>query len=496
MPIQNNRYFNDPAFAAAAGNIASMFAPPSGSDAAGFAAAKAKREEAQRLSDFFDYAQNPEFNQSQFDRLGVGAGVYAPNQSYYGVDQGNLTAQRGQDVTARTSLTNNAADNARALEQTRLGNQNDITTTLLAPVAQNATRFVPPSVASMYDLPATQAGNIAAQPGEQITTPDGRLIQGAPKPLSETEWQAGQNERLRQSGGLTDDMLLDAIVGERSPVQVVGENGPVYSSPGAAARQGLPAFVNKGAEAKPTNGTAVIAGRRVAVMQGSDGIWKTQDGTPIPTDTEVFDMAKPQGSAEEVGLSKPTNSQIEQQLVDIAVAKDTATQLRDMVANAPAAQGVVGWLRGTAQDFLQTGGELAQHFGGNVADVQQRIQQGAEEADLAGAFDPRIPTIEMMANLLAFQYAKTTTGERLSNEMLKASRAALGLTGLNANQASSVARLTQAINMIESQEKILKRARGEGVNNLSPVAPPAPDLQADTPPERVRTYNPATGRLE
>ncbi len=137
-----------------------------------------------------------------------------------------------------------------------------------------------------------------------------------------------------------------------------------------------------------------------------------------------------------------------------------------------------------AQNVIQTGGEVGKFFGGQTAEVAKAIESGAADAGLAGEFDLNIPAIQMMANLLAFQYAKTTTGERLSNEMLKAARAALGLDGLDANQANSLARLNQAIDQIASQEEILKKAKGEGVNALSAAGDPgATDLSV--PPDGV-----------
>jgi len=92
MPIKSSGYYNNPQFAQAASNLASLFEPPSGADAAGWAAANAKKAEASRLQQFFDYRNDPNFDQAAFDRMGVAAGAYQPNQSYYSVDQGNATA--------------------------------------------------------------------------------------------------------------------------------------------------------------------------------------------------------------------------------------------------------------------------------------------------------------------------------------------------------------------------------------------------------------------
>ena len=110
MPIARNQHFNSPAFAQAAQNLSSLFEPPSGADVAGWATADAKRAEAKRLADFYDYQRAPDYDRETADRMGVGAGAFTPNQSFYSVDQDNAT-----------SRANNADDNARALEVGQIG---------------------------------------------------------------------------------------------------------------------------------------------------------------------------------------------------------------------------------------------------------------------------------------------------------------------------------------------------------------------------------------
>jgi hypothetical protein len=478
MSIRGNRYFNDPGIAQAAGNLASLFAPPSGADAAGWAAASAKKAEAARLADLFSYVNDPNFDQSKFDRMGVAAGTFAPTQSYYAVDQSNAT-----------SRSNNAADNTRALQDRSMqeaGSLQRLYVTDATSRANNAADNQRSALTSLYQPlnPGQVAPAVPAELMDAVGLPAIDQRAGVAKPLSETEWDASQKARLAQEGRLTDEMILDTIVGDQSPVQIVGENGrPQYASPGAAVRTGAEPVINKGAEAKPQNGVALLEdGRRVPAIQRGDGKWRnSQNDEELSGNFQIFDMPKPQGSATDVGLSKPVNSGVEQQLIDIEVAKDTAVKLRDLIATAPASQGVVGFLRGTAQNFLAQGGEVANYFGGNLANVQERIAAGLEDEGLAGAFDTNIPTIEMMANLLAFQYAKTTTGERLSNEMLKQAREALGLYGLSENQQSSTARLNQAIKMIEAQSTILQRARSGGVDAITTTAPAAPAGQPVVP---------------
>lgn len=450
MAINPNR-FNDPMIGQAFANVASLFAPPSAQDVAAYTAANAKKQEAERLAWLF---ANP--NDPLADRKATMAGVYAPTQSYYAVDQADATTRRGQDVAANTTL-----------EKARIDGRFGLADTFMTPL--NPGQVQP-------GLPGSVAGAFGV--------PEMPRTEGMPKPLTETEQLAAERQDLRSRGTLTDTMLLDTILGADAPVKAVGPDGktPVFMSPGAAARTGATAFIDQGSMPKPENGTAILPdGSQVPAIQDvTTGRWKhAQTGAELPADVRVVKMAAPTGSNEQLGLGKPAQNLIDRQLIDVAVAKDTAVKLRELIASSPASQGAVGWLRGTAQNVIQTGGELGGYFGGGVKEVTDAIASGAADASLAGAFDPNIPAIEMMANLLAFQYAKTTTGERLSNEMLRAARAALGLEGLTANQASSLTRIDMAIKQMESQERILMDAKRRGVDALGQAAPPAPP---QTPP--------------
>ena len=444
MPIVGNRVYSDPNIGAAFSNLAGMFAPPDSGDMANYALAKGRNQSTDIINKL---RTDPRY--TGFDHQAILADLFDPSQSFYAVDEGEKTARRGQDITASTSRANNAADNQRAFLQTRFG-----------PLSQGEVMpAVPSSISSLFDIP--EALPMAA---------------GAPKPMSETEWQAAQNERLHRIGLIKDEDLVAAVNSDIPVEQTVGPNGePVFTRRSDAV--GQTAYVNKGAEAKPENMVAVLSDGKTQVpaIQGPDGGWyNAQTKERLPDDIRIFKVPQAQGTAEDVGLSKPTDTYIEKQLIDIGIAKDTAIKLRDLIASKPASQGLVGWLRGTAQNVIQTGGELGQFFGGNVAEVAKDIENGLADADLAGAFDPNIPAIDMLANLLAFQYAKTTTGERLSNEMLRASREALGLNGLDANQANSIARLNQAIAQIESQENTLRRVLQDGIGSASTPAGPAP----------------------
>lgn len=235
MPVVGNRYYNDPSIGAAFNSLASAFAPPSGSDMAGYAAARAKKEEAARMADLFNYAQSQGFNQTTFDRLGQATGQWTPATGYYGVDVGAETSKANNAADNARALQANSADNARALEQTKLTNTKDITTSMLAPVGKDATRFVPPGVAGLFGVPETQVGVIDAGQGDTVITPDGRKIMGAPKPLTDSEVKGAILQTLPQ----TDQR--NAALSSVEVEQTLGPDGkPVYVNRPQAA--GMPAY--------------------------------------------------------------------------------------------------------------------------------------------------------------------------------------------------------------------------------------------------------------
>lgn len=447
MAIRSSGAYNSPEMAQVAQNIAQMFGPPSGSELAAYSTARKNNQQANIVAQL---QSNPAYQ--GFDHQSILADLYDPTQSFQSVHMDDATKRYGYDTQAATSLATNANTNRTSLISNMFGplNEGQVRPTL------------PGDIASSFDLPELPAAA------------------GLPKPRTQAEVLGGHTERLINEGELTDQNLLSIAMGS-TPVENIVD--PVTGRPVIQYRDqavGAEPFFNAGAEAKPTNGVARLRdGSTVpAVQDVSTGKWRNaQTGAELPPDIEIFNIPQAQGTAEEIGMvSKPTGSQIEQQIIDITVAKQTAGALRDLIAQSPSSQGMVGWMRGTAQNVIQTGGELGSFFGGGVAEAMADIENGLADASLAGAFDENIPAIDMLSNLLAFQYAKTTTGERLSNEMLNASRRALGLDGLDANQANSLARLDRAIQQIEAQEKILRDARTGGIDALA--TPPAASAPA------------------
>jgi len=443
MAIRSNRHYNNPAIGAAFSNLASIFAPPSGSDLAGYANASATNAQSARIAELF---ADP--NLSDWDKKAIAAGLYNPTQSFYAQDQNNATAQRGQDITAgtarygfdtqaATSRANNAADNERALATNVLDNQRSAIGSLFGPLNQGQVApAVPQEFMDILGLPSV----------------DERV--GAPKPLSETEHNASV------LAGMPLEQQQAVAFGSTPIEQIVMGDGPInVTRPDAIGQTPY----NAQSQTKPTNMLAVLPdGTNVPAVQAPDGGFvHAQTGERLPDNIQIFNVPTPTGSAEDVGLTNATTSRVQQQIIATEQTLDTARQLRELIANSPASQGLVGSLRGSAQDIMQSGNDLGRYFGGEVADVAAAVNKGLMDVGVAAEFfDPSIPAIDMLTNLLAWQYAKSLSGERVSNEQLRAARDAIGGSGMFANSANSLTRLDQLIGSWERQ-----------VQQLQPLAP-------------------------
>lgn len=492
MAVRQNRFYHDPNIGAAFSNLAAAFAPPDAQDVAAYTVANAKREEAARLAELFNYAKDPSFNQSQFDRLGVAAGRYAPTQSYYAVDTNDATNRRGQDITARTSITNNAADNARALREREMieaaatgrnsaDNTRAAITALFGPLSQGQVR---PSV--------------PAEIAEKVGLPELAGIAGAPKPLTAAEAEAADRERLRANGQLTDQMILDTIIGKETPVQVVGPDGPVFSTPGAAVRTGARPYINPGATAKPTNAVAVTStGDRIPARQGPDGVWRhAQTDQVLPDNIQIMDLPRLQGSATDVGGATVANqTQANNQEAEVTRALNLLDIYENTINNNPGAIGLAGMIRGTAQNAAATVADLAASFGDKAPQAVQAAKMVSD--GLKGVapeyFDPSIAEAEFLQGTLAYALARTEnpSGE-VSRQAFERALDRVKGGGLLANTQSAKSAIDTNRRVLQSQLEGIRTLRNPGSGRTDTGFRPPPD-GADKP--RLR-YNPATGDFE
>ena len=361
--IKSSKFYNNPQIGQAFENLAAAFAPPSGADAAGWATANAKREEAARLRELFDYSKSESYDQTRADRMGVLGGLYAPTQSFYAVDRADATTRRGQDVSAAASRygsdrgyaastennvrdnsraeATNAADNVRALatneadnERALAANEADNARALQdrsmqeagalqryaepVTVAQGARTFLPAQTAAATGLPSQLDGSAAplteSQQLAQIIAamPIEQQQQFVVDKMAPTEAQVQGQERrdLRANGILTDQNLVDSIMGNVPVENVVGPDGkPVVVSRRDAI--GQTPFINPGAQAAPQTENWIGPDGKggTAVFDAAQSQWvDTSTKQPLAQGSRTY-TGQLTGGTEATGFGKTTEAQ-------------------------------------------------------------------------------------------------------------------------------------------------------------------------------------------
>jgi hypothetical protein len=513
--------YNNPALGQAFSNLAQAFAPPSGSDLLGYAGAAAKKEEAARLSQLFQMAQSPEFNQSVFDRSNIAVGNYNPTQSFYAQDQNNSTAMRGQDVVASTSMSNNAADNVRALEDRRLQeiaamqrlgvtdatdrygidtvaqtalttNAADNTRALTTNGADNERQLLE-AILGAATAPVAQG---AMRPGFNPADYGAENVPAVPQfdgrtaPLSETEQKARERQQLADSGQLTDQMLIDGIMGAQTPVEAVGPNGPTFMTPGAAVRTGAQPFVKPSGATETQNYRAPDGKTGTAFFDTTANTWRdTATQQPVPEGAITFNSSL-QGGAAETGLGPTTANQTEGNKLEAvlnATEADTNALLQLLEKN-PGVAGIPGDVRGMAQNAVSVLGEMKSAFGDLAPDALVTAEQAqAALSRLAPARDPAIQQYRTGIANLAYRVAQMNnpSGEVSRQAYERALESLQG--GVLANNQSAKEALGALREQIgRTRETQLQTLRAPGQNAPAAPAPPRAPIAPGTVEEGFR----------
>lgn len=296
MAIRNNGYYTDPALSESFDNLAKAFAPQSGSDAAGYANAKATREKADRIAQLF---ANP--NDPNFDRQNIAVGNYAPTSSFYAQDQNDATSRRNVDV-------NNAGALARQYA---------------TPIAakEGETVFLPAQTAAATGLPGMFRGNVTTNPGQTVTTPTGEVIKGADKPVTMDELKArilGQQTPAEQRAVALEPAGVAAVVGND------GEPTNVFKADSVGKTPYAPDTL------QPQNGNYKTADGKVGTATFSKDTKKwvdTQTGVELPGGSQI--VASP---ATQVNIDTKAPSKIED-----AYGEGIGSQIKTTLENAGAA---------------------------------------------------------------------------------------------------------------------------------------------------------------
>lgn len=450
------RYFNDPNMATAMSNLASAFAPPSADEALGWAQLRGVNDENARLSTLWEAAGN------DFDRMGVAAGQWNPTQSYYAVDTADATARRGQDISASTSMSNNAADNDRALRTAVLGAATD-------PNGRQAVDDQMMSAILGTEMPGfSMAGPVA---------PSETQVLGA-----------NLQDQLGGIPGLAEALAADGV----DASNVVTPDGVRMQPTGLAALQGAEPFVNKGAEAAMQ--PVVLLGPEGEELPGffnpSTGQYSTSDGQPVPPGFRAARLAQPQGSNEELGIT--TSNQTDYRRVQQTVVNSNLLidELQGLIGSRAGAAGLPGTLQMLAQDFVQVGRELGTAFG---ADPNAIVSQEdlLAIAGLGENYDPVFRQIRAGMLQLAYLNAQRDNprGE-VSRFALERQIEALG-QGMLSNDQSVLASLEMSRSANDRALRAAEALVGRAGAVPAPAGTPPP---AATP--RPRAQNAAGDVLE
>ncbi|GJE60277.1 hypothetical protein [Methylobacterium trifolii] len=464
-------------------SIAKLFAPPTAQELYVSQKAQNERASGSRLTELYRDAADPNVNPVAFaNRAGI-AGAFAPNQSLEAVDRNN-----------RTTLSTNAADNARALQQTTLQQQGDTTRTMLAPVGQGATRFVPPTIASAFGVPQQQTGVVELNQGQQATLPDGRTLAGANKPLSIDEVKAAV------FGQMPTDQQQAITFGSTPTPSVQTPDGPrITTAPLALGQTPAPDMQ----KAQLANYKRPDGGTGTARFDQARGWIDTQAGTVLPAGVQTYSSAL-QGNQNDTGLGQATTNTVEQRLLDAANVESTVRTFRDLITRDPGAIGIVGGVRGVGQDAVAAAREAARLFDPAWLQTKKDIAAGLVDPEVVAQFqtyNPNIPQAKMLELLLAGQVAKMIDPSgRISNDRMKQVMEGLGGGGYLSNVERTKATLQAVSDMVDNQRSMLKgispEAAAIGIGGRSAPVSPVPDRAALEAEARRRGLIPQLGAPE
>ena len=192
----------------------------------------------------------------------------------------------------------------------------------------------------------------------------------------------------------------------------------------------------------------------------------------------------PQASSKQdvLGPTNSTRTTAQSAIAESRMTSALINQARQLAAD-DRNFGAIGMLRQTVQDGIQQGDAFARTIGGNARNVQQDIVKTGSEVGLEN-FDPAIPQLDAMINILAYRMAKMNDpGGRLSQPDFEIARKSLGGAGLLANRAEFLSRLDLFESVLNANVDSARQSLGMPAAE-TPVAPAAPPAADQAPVQR------------
>jgi hypothetical protein len=390
-----NRYYNNPNIGAAMENIASIFAPPSAQDIAGYALADKARTEARGLESLYGMAGDPDADMGAFDRWGAATGQWNPNQGFGARDMSDATTRRGDDIQAGTQ---------------RYGYDTQAATQTSNNVRDNQTRAITELFGARdpyHDQPAAPDEFM-----DVIGLPGVPAMPGRDKPLSETEVEGAILSDAYGQGLVGTKDAADIYRGDIPIEQVIGadidgdgKGDPVNVARGSAI--GRQPYTNPGsAPAKGFKSWTSPSTQRsgIAITDPATGtITDNASGQPLPPDAIIGDVTDAGGGVFSSTTSNQTDATKSEAEVNFYLGRVNA--MRDLLTNNPGIAGAPGMIRGFVQDAQAFSREMTAAYGDDPI-MPEDVGAMAERFGAAGDYDPAIRRFRALAVELAYAKAK------------------------------------------------------------------------------------------
>lgn len=368
------RYFNDPNIAVGLSNLAAAFAPPSPEEYLLAEQVKGERLTNQARGDMYGLAGG------DFDKLGIVADLYDPNNSFYAVNTADATTRRGQDIDAQTLRLNNRTDNVFDLAQAYA----------TQPLTfGEALPGLTPEMAAALDIPVLPATS--------------GMAAGAPKPAPTLA--EAQGALFNQGAGMLTDEQIAAYAFGDTPVQnIVTADGPRVAT--TLDSIGQEPYINQGGQAgKDLLNYVTPDGREgSAVFNPTDGgLTDANTGEKLPPGTTTYKL---QGGDKKAATGATTSNMTEgNEIVALAdYGLGRTAKFRALLEANPGVLGIPGMVRGYAQDIAAAANEMGAAYG--TIDGVDEIYTLAERVGANGNYDPAIAQAMAYALEMAYLQAK------------------------------------------------------------------------------------------
>lgn len=339
----------------------------------------------------------------------------------------------GTQASEANKIRMNDADNAAAMERARLDDQRQRDEFFNKPIAGR-------------DL----------ETGAPVFAPQGEAFNRIRPAVPFSE---GRGELLHQNTGSLGDLplpeqrVLGADSGKSSPKNYVAPDGNTYIT--------------------------------------YDGVSDARTGAPLPAGGYVAGVNA--ASSQDAGITTSTMSDLQKSTIALQSFQGTLGRARDIARQDPTLFGVTGIVRSLAQggaEALSNVGLLLgnENVGQTIAELRSVAASSPELTDkslVAGLFDPNLPGIRVLADLLVFKAASALAGQSgrsVSDRDVQMFRRIVGdPRAFLESQASFLSKMDIMERELQAQIALERRAMGG-------------DLGA-APGEGVATERPATNEI-